>query len=71
VRLAPTLEHRCLLVERLIADGLTDEAQSVLDESLEAHRYAPAPIRRRNRRWASHARQLGKRIRLRTTNAER
>lgn len=64
VRLSPTLEHQCLLVERLLADGLTDEAHTVLETSLEEHRYAPAPVRRRNRRWASHARHLRKRIRV-------
>ena len=63
-RLSPTLQHRCLLVERLIADGLTEEAHTVLEESLADHHYAPAPVRRRNRRWASHARHLRKRIRL-------
>lgn len=62
-RLSPTLQHRCLLVERLIADGLTEEAHTVLEESLADHHYAPAPVRRRNRRWASHARHLRKRIR--------
>jgi hypothetical protein len=63
-RLSPTLQHRCLLVERLIADGLTEEAHNVLEESLAEHRYAPSPVRRRDRRWASHARQLRKRIRI-------
>jgi hypothetical protein len=51
-------------VERLLADGLTDEANTLLEESLEEHRYAPAPIRRRNRQWASHAKHLRKRIRV-------
>ncbi len=64
VRLAPTLQHRCLLVERLHAEGLSEEAWSVLQESLEAHRYAPAPVRRLNRRWASHARRLQKKLRV-------
>lgn len=62
VRLAPTLEHRCLLAERLLAEGQGDEARAVLEESLEAHRYAPGPVRRRNRRWVSRARQLRKRV---------
>jgi hypothetical protein len=63
-RLAPTLQNRCLLVERLLAEGMTDEARLVLEESLEAHRYAPGPVRRRNRTWAGHARRLRKRIRV-------
>lgn len=62
VRLAPTLEHRCLLAERLLAEGQPEEASAVLEESLEAHRYAPGPIRRRNRRWVSRARALRKRV---------
>jgi hypothetical protein len=65
-RLAPTLENRCLLVERLLAEGMADEARLLLEESLEAHRYAPMAIRRRNRRWAGHARRLRKRIRVAT-----
>jgi hypothetical protein len=62
VRLAPTLEHRCLLAERLLAEGQTGEARDVLEQSLEDHRYAPGLIRRRNRRWASHAKRLHKRV---------
>lgn len=64
VRLSPTLQHRCLLVERLLADGLTEEANTVLEKSLEEYRFAPAHVRRRNRPWASHARQLRRRIRM-------
>jgi len=64
VRLAPTLQHRCLLVERLLADGLMEEARHLLDESLEAYRFAPGPVRRRDRRWAGHAKQLKKRVRV-------
>jgi hypothetical protein len=62
VRLAPTLEHRCLLAEYLLDEGLTDEARSLLDEALRDHDFAPGPVRRRNRRWARVARQLQKRI---------
>ncbi len=60
-RLSPTMQHRCLLAERLIAEGLVDEAREFLDESLEAHRFAPGPVRRRDRRWANRARQLRRR----------
>jgi hypothetical protein len=62
VRLSPTLEHQCLLAERLIAKGLTDEAWQSLEQSLESHRYAPGPSRRRNRSWARQARRLQKQI---------
>ncbi len=60
VRFAPTLQHRCLLAERLLAAGMTEEARQVLEQSLDAHRYAPGPVRRLNRRWASEARRLQK-----------
>ncbi|MBY0528191.1 MAG: tetratricopeptide repeat protein [Gemmataceae bacterium] len=61
-RLAPTMQNSCLLVERLIAEGKTDEAATVLEDSLESYRFAPRSSRRRNRRWARHARRLQKRI---------
>jgi len=61
-RLAPTLQHRCLLAEHLLDQGLNDEARNILELSLEEHRYAPGFIRRRNRRWASQARQLLKQV---------
>jgi hypothetical protein len=61
-RLAPTLQHQCLLAERLLAEGHTDEARQVLERSLEEHQYAPGFVRRRNRRWASHARRLQKQL---------
>jgi hypothetical protein len=62
VRLAPTLEHRCLLAEHLLDEGQTEEARVLLEQSLRDHDYAPGPVRRRNRRWASVARQLHKRV---------
>jgi hypothetical protein len=61
-RLAPTLQHQCLLAERLVAEEKDDEARQLLQRSLEEHQYAPGFIRRRNRRWASRARQLQKQI---------
>jgi hypothetical protein len=61
-RLAPTLQHQCLLAERLLDEGQDDEARQLLQRSLEEHQYAPGFIRRRNRRWASRARQLQKQI---------
>lgn len=63
-RLAPTLQNRCLLAERLLAEGMIDDARAVLEEAIEAHRYSPGPLRRRNRRWASQARKLQKRLRV-------
>jgi hypothetical protein len=57
-RIAPTLQHRCLLGERLLAEGKNDEAAQLLQQSLEEHQFAPAYIRRRNYRWAGEARRL-------------
>jgi hypothetical protein len=61
-RLAPTLQHQCLLAERLLDEGLHDEARQLLERSLEEHRYAPGFIRRRNWRWALRARMLRKQV---------
>jgi hypothetical protein len=60
-RLAPTLQHRCLLAELLIDGGQYDEAYDLLEQSLEEHRYAPSLSRRRNGAWARQARRLQKR----------
>jgi hypothetical protein len=61
-RLSPTLQHNCLLAEGLVAAGKSTEAQQVLTQALETHRFAPSPSRRRNRRWARQAHSLQKRI---------
>ena len=61
VRLAPSLQHNCLLAEHLLAAHQAEEADRLLAASLRDHDYAPGPIRRRNRRWASEARRLRKR----------
>jgi hypothetical protein len=61
-RIAPTLQHQCLLAEHLVDAGQPEEAQSLLDRSLQDHSFAPGPIRRRNRAWANQASRLQKRI---------
>jgi hypothetical protein len=61
-RLAPSLEHQCLLAEHLLDKGLGDEARTLLERSLQDYYYTPGPLRRRNRRWASEARRLQKRV---------
>jgi hypothetical protein len=58
VKLAPNLRHRCLLAEHLLAHGQKQEARMLLDQGLQDQQFAPGPIRRRNRRWASQARRL-------------
>jgi hypothetical protein len=58
LRLEPTLQNHCLLAEHLIGQGQADEARRLLEGALRDHDYAPGPVRRRNRRWASQARQI-------------
>jgi hypothetical protein len=61
-RLAPTLEHNCVLAEHLIDQGQLLEAGSLLDRVLREYDFAPGPVRRRNGRWAGEARRLQKRL---------
>lgn len=61
VRLAPSLEHQCLLAETLMDQGQGEEARTLLERSLQDYYYTPGPLRRRNRRWASQARRLQRR----------
>ncbi len=58
VRIAPTLQHHCLLAEHLMEQGHSDEAADLLERALEEHQFAPPFIRRRNGKWASKARGL-------------
>ena len=62
VRLAPTMHHHCLLAEQLVACDRPDEARGLLDKCLQDHAYAPAPARRRDRRWAGEAKRLQKQV---------
>jgi len=57
-QVAPTLQHKCLLAEHLLADGQAGEARSLLQHALTEYQYLPGPLRRRIRRWASVARRL-------------
>ncbi len=63
VKLAPTLQHKCLLAEHLLDQGQPDEVTPMLELALQDHSYTPAALRRRNRRWASEARRLLRRVR--------
>jgi hypothetical protein len=54
------LQHKCLLAEHLMRNGLHDEAAAMLERALEDHQFAPGFIRRRNWRWAGQARRLHK-----------
>lgn len=60
VKIAPSIRHRCLFAEHLLAAGQAEEARQILDQALQDHYYAPGPLRRRNRRWAGEARRLQK-----------
>jgi hypothetical protein len=57
-RVAPTLEHKCLLAEHLLETDEHTEAGKVLGLALEEYRYATGLSRRRDRRWVGKAQQL-------------
>jgi hypothetical protein len=57
-RVAPTLQHRCLLAECLLDGGETVEARKVLEQGLDDYRYLSGASRSRSRRWVGKARQL-------------
>jgi hypothetical protein len=59
-RLAPSLQHRCLLGEQLLDMGETGEARKVVEDGLDEYRYLTGPSRRRDRRWVGTAKQLVK-----------
>jgi hypothetical protein len=61
VKLAPTLEHVCLLAEHLIDQGFCEDARKLLDGALQEYRYASGPGRRLSRGWLRQARRLRKR----------
>jgi hypothetical protein len=57
-RVAPSLEHRCLLAEHLLAVGDKGEARKVVEQGLDEYRYLSGYSRRRDRRWVGKAKQL-------------
>jgi hypothetical protein len=57
-RVEPSLEHRCLLAEHLLANGEPLEARTVVERGLEEYRYLTGAARARDRRWVGHARKL-------------
>jgi len=61
-RVAPGLEHRCLLAEHLVETGDKVEARKVVEQGLEDYHYLTGPGRRRQRRWVGKAKQLLKQI---------
>jgi hypothetical protein len=61
-RVAPRLEHRCLLAEQLLERGEKGEARKVVEQGLEDYRYTAGPSRRRDRGWVGKAKQLLKEV---------
>lgn len=61
-RIAPTLQHRCMLAEKLDAVGRGAEGHKLLERALDEQRFAPANVRRLNRKWAGEAKRLVKKL---------
>jgi hypothetical protein len=61
-RLAPRLEHKCLLAEHLLQRGENVEARRVVEQGLDDYRYLSGHSRRRDGRWVGKAKQLLKEI---------
>jgi hypothetical protein len=58
VRVAPRLEHRCLLAELLMETDARAEARQVVEQGLADYHYTTGPARRRDGRWVGKAKQL-------------
>jgi hypothetical protein len=61
-RVAPSLQHKCLLAEHLLMTGATTEAGKIVTQGLEDYHYLTGLSRRRDRRWIGKAKQLLKKI---------
>jgi hypothetical protein len=57
-RVAPRLQHRCLLADHLLETGEQAEARKVVELGLEEYRYLTGNLRGRDRRWVARAKQL-------------
>jgi hypothetical protein len=57
-RIAPSLQHKCILAEQLLDTGATAEARKTLEMALEDYRYLTGLSKRRDRRWVGRAKQL-------------
>jgi hypothetical protein len=62
VKQSATIEHQCMLANRLLDTGKASEAEHAIDRALEDQNFLPFSRRWRNRRWISEARRLQKRI---------
>jgi hypothetical protein len=57
-RVAPSLQHVCMLAERLLDAGEKEEARKLLERSLEDYRYMTGIARRVARPWVGKTKQL-------------
>jgi hypothetical protein len=62
VRIAPSLENKCLLAVHLVKAGEKAEAQKIVEQALADYRYQTGVSRRRDGRWVGQAKQLLKQI---------
>jgi hypothetical protein len=61
-RVAPSLEHRCLLAEQLLQSGEQAKAGEVVRQGLDDYHYLTGLSRRHARRWVGKAKQILKQI---------
>jgi hypothetical protein len=57
-RVAPNLQHRCLLAECLLDANPAAAARKVLEQGLDDYHYLSGASRGRDRRWVGRAKQL-------------
>jgi hypothetical protein len=57
-KIAPRLQHKCLLAEHLLETGETVEARKVVEQGLDDFRYSSGLGRRLDGRWVGKAKQL-------------
>jgi hypothetical protein len=57
-RLAPRLQHQCLLAEHLAEAGERGEARRTVEKGLDDYRYMTGASRRHDRAWVTKARQI-------------
>jgi hypothetical protein len=61
-RMAPCLEHQCMLAENLFRSGEKAEARQILERGLQEYRHLVSSSRRRDRHWFRNAKELLKDI---------